>query len=512
MQRIPSGVELSQQGHLTGSPETSEVSTGTRMQDREPGVGTRFIARRLMNAHGHGHAHGGANGTDTSDTASEVDSLESVNLRLNSISSGRHLSLLGAAWRAYAPHRMQTWAQTVWGEGSGPQEVERLPNESNTSSRRPSVGAPDLPLVPTVAIPEPGTPEDLLPLLTEDHLLQYRAVMGDGGLTISLLQSKGFAPPFGPGPQSFFGPADASSERFDLIQSSDWERIIVESANTCEYTVWRRPMRNKFNMYRTRVLIRNARARDVRRFHLDDFLKPSWDDTMTDAVRLADCSTALGPVQREEAPEAGLANYVRRDSAFVYNRCKFPRPMKDREYVFARRVWDREDGGCFVLIKSCDHACYGTTVGEPKRTCPVTDYVSGMTIREDVAADGSHQVYIETLYFEDSRLNASFANMAVKKGLWAFVVKFEAAFRLFQGSVHQESPGRTPEDGSGAQTPRQAQGGDGREHDVDLSQLQSRMNRARKSKKRVLKKVFGWGRLVSTAVVIKLAQGIFSTL
>lgn len=166
------------------------------------------------------------------------------------------------------------------------------------------------------------------------------------------------------------------------------------------------------------------------------------------------------------------------DSRFLYNRCKFPMPMKascgqdarappgsrasrsqvrlqDREYVFARRVWDREDGGFYALIRSCDHAAYGSTVGDPRRRVLVAEYTSGFSVREvPRPEDGSVSAVIEALYFEvgaplpagaraapdpphphpldqDSRANAKLANMAVKKGLFRYVVKFEGALRAY---------------------------------------------------------------------------------
>ena len=61
-------------------------------------------------------------------------------------------------------------------------------------------------------------------------------------------------------------------------------------------------------------------------------------------------------------------------------RAKWPRPLASREYLYARRVWDRPaDGGCYCVAAAVDvqpPACMKRT-----RTVRVRDFASCFVIR-----------------------------------------------------------------------------------------------------------------------------------
>ena len=62
--------------------------------------------------------------------------------------------------------------------------------------------------------------------------------------------------------------------------------------------------------------------------------------------------------------------------------------MKDREYVYARRVWERpSDGGCYALSRPCTHA--GAQL-DP-RALHVKDCTSAFVIRAATSAQGLAQ-------------------------------------------------------------------------------------------------------------------------
>ncbi len=66
-------------------------------------------------------------------------------------------------------------------------------------------------------------------------------------------------------------------------------------------------------------------------------------------------------------------------SAFMYARTKFPPPMAQREYTYARRVWSKpDDGGMYMVARACRHPCPPATGG---RVVRVDDFASGTVIR-----------------------------------------------------------------------------------------------------------------------------------
>jgi hypothetical protein len=67
-------------------------------------------------------------------------------------------------------------------------------------------------------------------------------------------------------------------------------------------------------------------------------------------------------------------------SAFMYARSRFPAPMAQREYLYARRVWAKaDDGGVYMVSRAIP-----THPAPPAPGCRVVrvkDFVSGMVIR-----------------------------------------------------------------------------------------------------------------------------------
>lgn len=76
----------------------------------------------------------------------------------------------------------------------------------------------------------------------------------------------------------------------------------------------------------TCAVLEGASAGELRQFMLDDQLRRQWDDSMLE----------LHVLSPEGAP---VREY--RESGVLYARTKFPAPMSSRDYVYARRVWNR---------------------------------------------------------------------------------------------------------------------------------------------------------------------------
>lgn len=55
-----------------------------------------------------------------------------------------------------------------------------------------------------------------------------------------------------------------------------------------------------------------------------------------------------------------------------------PGPLSNREYVAARRVWRRRDGGCYSIMTSAPHPMAPPRKG---RNVRVEDYTSAFVLR-----------------------------------------------------------------------------------------------------------------------------------
>ena len=68
------------------------------------------------------------------------------------------------------------------------------------------------------------------------------------------------------------------------------------------------------------------------------------------------------------------------------HRVRYPRPMADREYVYARRVWHRQaDGGAYIINTAAKHP----EAPQGHKAVNVTDYVSCTAVRAADAPQGS---------------------------------------------------------------------------------------------------------------------------
>lgn len=139
--------------------------------------------------------------------------------------------------------------------------------------------------------------------VTDEHLLQFGALLGEGGCE-EALRALGAREAWGGG-DALLGAADAGAA------TGDWERIVAERRDGIAYEAWRRPLRRGLYLYRTRAVLEGVRPADVRAFHLDDAARARWDEAATLVARVAPEEAA------PEAPESCLQKY----------RSRFPRPM-----------------------------------------------------------------------------------------------------------------------------------------------------------------------------------------
>ena len=88
-------------------------------------------------------------------------------------------------------------------------------------------------------------------------------------------------------------------------------------------------------------------------------------------------SPLLPPGVAAPSSPAVLPSYCQ--SSFVYSRTRFPPPMAQREYVFARRVWYKaDDGGCYCISKATTHP---SPPAAGCRSMRVEDFSAGFVIR-----------------------------------------------------------------------------------------------------------------------------------
>lgn len=88
-----------------------------------------------------------------------------------------------------------------------------------------------------------------------------------------LLPRQGICSAIGDAPEAFFGPADPEHRHLDHLSPTSWDAAVSDRTATLEYKAWRRPFRKGYMMYRTRTVLHNVSARDLKRFMLDDAIK-----------------------------------------------------------------------------------------------------------------------------------------------------------------------------------------------------------------------------------------------
>lgn len=267
-------------------------------------------------------------------------------------------------------------------------------------------------------LPDGGAGAALAGHVTEAHLLQFGAMIGEGS-SLAALDARGAGAPLN-GPGSLYGASDTPA------CAGPWEPIVAEAAPGVAYWAWRRPVRRGLYMYMTRTLFGGASPAVVRSFMMDDGYRPAWDDACV----------ALRPAHSGDAGEDG-------ESALLYSRFRFPKPMAPRDYVYARRVWGRPcDGGAYVVCRACPRP----EALPPGRCCYVEDYAASYVIRTasdavmagvpPAAREGLHglgaggpSTEVLLVYFEDSCVRPALANIGIRKALWPMVVRTQRALR-----------------------------------------------------------------------------------
>lgn len=118
-------------------------------------------------------------------------------------------------------------------------------------------------------------------------------------------------------------------------------------------------------------MFENVTPDQMTKYNFDWEHKKKWDDSVGDLKPISQPNISL------EAKDLHHRSYCQ--SSYMYARTKFPPPMASREYVYARRVWNKaDDGGCYTISRSCAHP------SPPPAGCRavrVEDYCSGVVIR-----------------------------------------------------------------------------------------------------------------------------------
>ena len=164
-----------------------------------------------------------------------------------------------------------------------------------------------------------------------------------------------------------------------------------------------------------------------------------WDESAIEIRRVEPTSAAEASASASGASTAPPSRGARLSEWAQHRyRSRFPRPMAAREYNYVRRVWPRPTaGGCYAICRACDAPAAssggpgGSPGGDGFRAVRVGEFVSSFVIRacQDAAAAGGVSTELVGCYFEDSGVRAGLAKMAVPKGLWAYIQKYDAALR-----------------------------------------------------------------------------------
>lgn len=281
-------------------------------------------------------------------------------------------------------------------------------------------------------------PESIRQLITDEHLLQLGALMGESACAAVIKDTN---LPFAcTENDSLCGSPDydhsqGANTSYSASSLTGWEELpaVKNQGPGLRLRSWRLLMRKGLYAYKTVVEIDGIDPSDIRPFHLDDQARALWDDGALEVLR----PTPAGCTRASRHAESCLHSYL----------SKFPGPLASRRYNYARRVWHRpSDGGCYSIAQCCEIAPEAITAAavnassasppntsslclqkrEKIRAVPVLEFTSAAVIR--AVAGGSE---ISTFYFEDSQVRAGLAKVAVPKGLWPFWTKYEAALRLF---------------------------------------------------------------------------------
>ena len=196
-------------------------------------------------------------------------------------------------------------------------------------------------------------------------------------------------------PASMYGVPDSMA-----TASAAWEPIVDERAGPISYRAWRRPLRRGHYIYKSSTIVEGVSAEEFAHFNLHNHTRFLWDDSALlledlepqgppgclskfQQYRYAVCVSGRDAFMTQLLP-AQLSCVLQRllMSAGTCFRCRFPPPFSPREYVYARRVWQRQDGGCYIVSRNCNLPPGSRLAEEGGRTSRVADYASCMMVQQ----------------------------------------------------------------------------------------------------------------------------------
>lgn len=201
-----------------------------------------------------------------------------------------------------------------------------------------------------------------------------------------------------------------------LVERKDggptWKHMMDHSTPNMSYQAWQRHPETGPPQYCSRTVYEDAAPELLRDFFWDDEFRVKWDDMLVHAETIEECPTTGTMV----------VHWIR----------KFPFFCSDREYIFARRIW--ESGRSYHCV----------TKGVPCPTIPRKDkprrvdlYYSSWFIQAVESREGNGQLTAcEVLLFhhEDMGIPWEIAKFGVRQGMWGAVRKIERGLRSYQKS------------------------------------------------------------------------------
>ena len=209
--------------------------------------------------------------------------------------------------------------------------------------------------------------------------------------------------------------------------ATGWRLVMNRSTETMQYTAYMREAPGTIGgtEYRGRMLVHGISPEAARDFMLDEAHRSEWDENRMESRVL------------QEWDETGscVAQWVRRLPFFLRN----------REYVVSRRVWSLKPRTFHCISTLTNHpaaplrvnpmrvkAFYSAWVCTPILCNSCSQYNSSNAASslacKQLGAD------IVTYHYEESGLQREIARMGVARGMWAHIVKMEAAMRAYAAS------------------------------------------------------------------------------
>ncbi|GMH43566.1 hypothetical protein BSKO_11488 [Bryopsis sp. KO-2023] len=244
-------------------------------------------------------------------------------------------------------------------------------------------------------------------VIPDVFLLHFGAIFGDK-ISTRALEITGRL--WELGSQGFCGKADEAG-----WLAKPWLKCGTKSKPGITFTMEKKYMRKGLFLYRTSTVIENAQLEEFSKFNFSLEERLKWDWTACDSRKLADTDDA-------EADE---------NTGFYFLESRMPGPMANREYVFARRVWKRTDGGSYCVCVSAPHPDIGKPIG---RNVRVDEFNTGFVMRPVRSRQGrsTPAVEIASLYYDSPKMRSMAYNIAMKSGMWTAVQGLEEAFRKYK--------------------------------------------------------------------------------